>query len=297
MGTNKIKQRLVDDKKLVTKAAFFVIGAFISALSFNMFYVPMNLVSGGLGSLAIMINKFASLDVNLIILTFNAIFIMVSILTIGLKDSIFSIVGAAVYILFLYVTNDVVSFLNFSFDHVLLYVLAAGVVSGFGEGLVFKSGFTTGGTSILAIIFQKKLHFQLGKAIRLMACIIIACGGLTFGYTSIMYSIIITSISTTLVDKIVIGISESKTFFIQTRKEKEIKEYVINTIGSGITEFDTKGSYTNKKTRVLMCVVPSEKYLLLKSAIEEIDPKAFIVVSDCYEVFGGTKKKILPLDS
>ena len=106
-----------------------------------------------------------------------------------------------------------------------------------------------------------------------------------------MYSIIITMLATYLVDKILIGISNSKTFFIQTSYPDEVADFVMKIIKSGVTELDIKGAYSHKRKKMLMCAVPTEKYTLLKDAIHEIDPDAFIVVSDCYEVLGGTKKE------
>ena len=108
-----------------------------------------------------------------------------------------------------------------------------------------------------------------------------------------MYSLIIMFISTYMVDKMLIGISESKTFFIQTDKEDEVIDFILKIIESGVTELDTKGGYSHRRKKMLMCVVPNDKYGVLKSAIKEIDPSAFIVVSDCYEVLGGTKRKTL----
>ena len=108
-----------------------------------------------------------------------------------------------------------------------------------------------------------------------------------------MYSLIIMVISTSIVDKMLIGISDSKTFFIHTTKEDEVKDFILKIIESGVTEFDTKGAYSRKRRKMLMCVVPTEKYTLLKNAIHEIDSDAFIVVSDCYEVLGRTKRKKL----
>ena len=73
--------------------------------------------------------------------------------------------------------------------------------------------------------------------------------------------------------------------------------FILKIIESGVTEFDTKGAYSHKRRKMLMCVVPTEKYTLLKNAIHEIDSDAFIVVSDCYEVLGGTKRKKLSFDN
>ena len=248
-------------RKNAAKNSFlFVIGTLISALSFNLFFLPYNFVSGGLGGLAIIINNFFP-DINtyLIILIGNLLFISISVITLGWKESIMSAMGAMFYIAFAFFTQSFPELINFSFDNVLLYVLAAGVVSGFGEALVYKSGFNTGGTSILARVFQKYTKLPMGVLIRYMAYFVIIFGGIAFGYTAIMYSLIITTISTYLVDKMLIGISESKTFFIQTDKEDEVIDFIIKIIESGVTELDTKGGYSHKKKKMLMCVVPTDK--------------------------------------
>ncbi len=285
-------------KNAAKNSILFVIGTLISALSFNLFFLPYNFVSGGLGGLAIIINNFfPNINTYLIILLGNLLFIGISVMTLGWKESVMSAMGAMFYIAFAFFTQSFPELINFSFDNVLLYVLAAGVVSGFGEALVYKSGFNTGGTSILARVFQKYTKLPMGVLIRYMAYVVIILGGFAFGYTAIMYSLIITTISTYLVDKMLIGISESKTFFIQTDKEDEVVDFIIKIIESGVTELDTKGGYSHKRKKMLMCVVPTDKYGVLKSAIQEIDPNAFIVVSDCYEVLGGTKRKKLLFDN
>ncbi len=293
---NHIKDKVLK-KQILKRTALFVVGSFISSLSFNLFFVPNNFVSGGLGGLGVILNELFGTNVTLVILIGNLILIIISILTLGFKESLLGIVGALVSTLFIYATENVPTLINFSFDNILLYVLAAGVVGGFGESLVYKAGFNTGGTSILAAIIQKYKKIPLGKLLRYISTVIIIIGGFTFGYTAIMYSLIITVLSTYLVDKILIGISDSKTFFIQTRREEDVKEFILTVIESGVTELDTKGAFSHLRKKMLMCVVPTEKYSFLKSAIQEIDPDAFIVVSDCYEVLGGTKRKNLSFDN
>lgn len=295
---NKSEEIKIDviQKESLYKSFLFVIGAFLSALSFNLFYVPNDFVSGGLGGISVIINQLICVNPSFVILVGNLIFIISSIITIGFRESLYSIIGAITYTIFVYLTADIPSLINFSFDNILLYVLAAGVVCGFAEGLVYKSGFNTGGTSILVKIIQKYKKKPTGQLLRIISYIIILAGGIVFGYTAIMYSIIITTISTYMVDRIVIGISDSKTFFIQTDKEDDVKNFIFDVIASGVTEFEVHGGYSNKRKKLIMCVVPSEKYMFLQSALKEIDPDAFIVVSDCYEVVGGTKRKKLSFD-
>ncbi len=285
----------VVNKTLFVKTMMFVFGALLSALSFNLFCVQNNFVLGGLGGIAIILNKLFSLNSTLVIFLGNLLFIAISIFTIGFKKSFLSIVGASVYTAFVYFTSDFPEMINFHFDNILLYVLAAGIAGGFGEGLVYKSGFNTGGTSILAVVLVKYTKRTMGELLRWMSYAIIIVGGITMGYTAIMYSLIIATISTQMVDKILIGINYAKTFFIHTDKIDEVTDFILNVIGSGVTELETKGAFTHKRSKMLMCVVPKEKYSLLKSAIKEIDEDAFIVVSDCYEVLGGTKKSAISI--
>ena len=85
-----------------------------------------------------------------------------------------------------------------------------------------------------------------------------------------------------MVDKLLIGISESKTFFIQTDKEDEVIDFILKIIESGVTELDTKGAFSHKKNKMLMCVVPTIEYLKLKDLVMEIDSKAFFYTKEKY---------------
>ena len=225
----------------------------------------------------------------------NVFMIGLGLIFLGSDKIIGSIFGSLLYSLFLFLTEDIAVWLNFSFDNILLYALAAGIVNGFAEALVYKIGYSTGGTSILGLIISEKMKKPIGKVMRVISITIILVGGFTFGYTMVMYAIIIASISTFMIDKVTLGISDSKMFMVQTKKPEEVKEFIMQVIQSGVTEYTIKGGYSSFKKDMLMCVVPTEKYTYLKSAIKEIDKDAFIIVTDCYEVLGGTKRKKLTI--
>ena len=184
INSKEVEIRVVN-KTVFIKTILFVCGALISAISFNLFCVQNNFVLGGLGGIAIILNKIFSINSSLVILIGNVIFILISIFTIGTRKSLLSIVGASVYTAFVYFTSDFAELINFHFDNILLYVLAAGIVGGFGEGLVYKSGFNTGGTSILAVVLEKYTKRTIGELLRYMAYIIILAGGITMEKTTI----------------------------------------------------------------------------------------------------------------
>ena len=285
----------IKKKNLVRTIIYLVFGSFLSAASVNLFFVPNNFVTGGVTGLGIVANKFSGIDISTFIFFGNMFMIGLGLIFLGGEKIVGSIFGSLLYSLFLFLTEDIAIWLNFSFDSILLYALAAGIVNGFAEALVYKIGYSTGGTSILGLIIADKMKKPIGKVMRVISIVIILIGGFTFGYTSVMYAIIIVAISTFMIDKVTLGISDSKMFMVQTKKPEEVKEFIMQVIQSGVTEYAVRGGYSSSKKEMLMCVVPTEKYTYLKSAIKEIDSDAFIIVSDCYEVLGGTKRKNLPI--
>ena len=102
-----------------------------------------------------------------------------------------------------------------------------------------------------------------------------------------MYSIINLYIVSMMTDKVMIGISSSKSFFIITSHESEIKKYIMDELGHGVTLLEGNGAFTGNRQKVLMCVIPTREYFVAKEGIHEIDPNAFFVVADAYEVYGN----------
>ncbi|MDD4298715.1 MAG: YitT family protein, partial [Bacilli bacterium] len=103
----------------------------------------------------------------------------------------------------------------------------------------------------------------------------------------VMYAIIILYIHSLMADKIILGISDNKAFYIITDKEEEVKKYVLDSLNHGVTILKAKGGYDGRKENVLLCVVPARHYFKLKEGISLIDSEAFFVVTDAYEVKGG----------
>ena len=127
----------------------------------------------------------------------------------------------------------------------------------------------------------------MGKSILFIDGAIILTSGIVFGWTKIMYSIIVIYLLSYISDRVILGVSDNKAFYIITEEETKIKEYVINCLNHSVTIFNAKGGYKKEKQTVLLCVLPTRDYYRLKEGIHEIDPDAFFVVTDAYEVFGG----------
>lgn len=280
----------VNNRNLPSRFILFLFGTLLLALSFNIFLSPNNFVIGGISGAAIIVAKLSSLSAASFIFFANLGLIGLSLLLLGKDKLINNILGALCFSIFVYLTQDINLLLKIHFNNQLLYVICGGVLYGTGSGLVFKTGFSSGGGDILGLIISKYIKQPIGKSMLIMNAIIVIIGGLIFGYTMVMYAIIINYISTLIIDKILLGISDSKMFMIDTDKEDEVKELILKGMHSGVTVLKARGGYIKTKKDVLMCIVSTRDYFSLKEAIQEIDPDAFIVVSDCYEVYGGTKR-------
>jgi len=117
-------------------------------------------------------------------------------------------------------------------------------------------------------------------------CIVIS-SGIFLGINTMLYSIIGLYITSLISDRVILGISDSKTFLIVTGEEEKVKNYIVKTLHHGVTTIDAKGGYRRENETVLMAVLPTKEYFKLKEGIKRIDKDAFYIITDTYEVFGG----------
>jgi len=278
----------------IIKLIVFVIGIFIVAFNYNLFIIPNNLVIGGTSGIAILLKKLIGLEPKLFIYFTNAVLILISFAILGNQKTLRNIIGAILYPVFISLTEPLANSINITFNNELVLILVTGVLYGLGNGLAYKVGFYMGGSDIMALIMNEKGKVTMGKSLLVINTLIILASGFLFGFEKIIYAILIIYISSTLIDKILLGISDSKMFFIYTNEIDAIKKFIIEEIKTGVTIINVEGGYTHDKNKMLMCVVRTRDYLLFKEKIVEIDSKVFLVINDCYEVMGGVKRANLP---
>lgn len=273
-------------KDIIVRISQFILGLFILSLAFNIFILPAEIVYGVSG-VGVILNKLYGLDPSLVILIGSILLLILSFFTLGYDKTKNSILGSLLYPVAVKLTENIPNYINIGDAEPLVIVLFGAVLSGFGLGLIFKAGYTTGGTDILNQIVAKYARMSVGNAMFFTDGLIVVSGVFVFGWTKLMYSIISLYIISIMTDKVILGISNQKAFYIVTDKDKEVKSYVMEKLSHGITELHASGGFTGKQKAVLMCVVPTNEYYLFKEGIHKIDNKAFFVVTDAYEVYGG----------
>ena len=265
----------------------FAFGCLLVALAFNLFMAPHNLVAGGVSGLSLILKHYFGISPTIVIYTANFLLLVLSYFVLGKDQTKLTILGSILFPLFVSLTANLSTYVSFKESELLLIAVFGGVLQGLGSGLIFKVGYSTGGTDILNMIVAKLFKISLGRSMLFTDGLIILSGAFVFGLNNLMYSIIILYIISFMTDKVVLGISDAKAFYIITNQDKKVKEYIINTLHHGVTSIKAKGGYEEEKENVLMCVIPTREYYKLKEGIHQIDPKAFFVVTDSYEVKGG----------
>lgn len=275
-------------KKSLFKRYFnFFVGLIFLAVSYNLFLASNDIVAGGVSGAAIILNGLFNFNNSTVILVCNVALLILSLFLLGKAKTKNTILGSLLFPILVELTSHINVWLELDTSQLLLSSVFGGVMYGMGLGMIFKAGFTTGGTDILNQIISKYAKISIGKSMLLVDGGIVLLSALVFGPTKVMYSIIVLYIISMISDRVILGVSDSKAFYIITSHDDEIKEYILKVLNHGVTVFNAKGGYATKNQTVLMCVLPTKDYYRLKAGITEIDNEAFVVVTDAYEVFGG----------
>lgn len=264
----------------------FIIGLLLVSVAFNAFILPNDIVYGVSG-IGVILNKTLNISPSLVILIGGIALLILSFIVLGKEKNKNSIVGSLLYPVFVELTSWIVKYIDLGSTETVVVVLFGAVISGVGFGLIFKSGFTTGGTDILNQIVSEKAKVSIGKSMIFTDGVIIVSSLFVFGWQKFIYSIINMYIISVMTDKVILGISSSKTFYIITEKEDEVKKFILDYLSHGITVLEARGGYTNSKQKVIMCTIPTKEYFKAKEGIHAIDKEAFFIVTDAYEVYGG----------
>lgn len=277
----------VEAKYRLRRYIELVIGILSISIAFNLFLLPNNIVFGGVSGLSIIVKELLPIDPSQFIMIASLILLVISFLVLGKQVTKGSIIGSILFPIFVGLTANINQYINLDTSNLLLSVIFGGILYGFGAGLVFRAGFTTGGTDIINQIISKYAHVSMGNAMLMSDGLIVVSGVFFFGVTKLLYAIIVVYIIGFMTDKVLLGISNSKAFYIITNEDEKIRNYILNELHHSVTIFNVKGGYSKQKDEVLLCVVPTNEYYKLKEGIREIDENSFFVVCDAYEVFGG----------
>lgn len=269
--------------KVMFTYILLAIGTLIMAISLNCFLAPSTIAPGGITGFAVVLNKACKVPIYLTNLAINIPLFMLGAKTLGKVAAIKT----------LYATITLTFFLKFIpqvnlTDDILLGAIFGGLTQGLGLGIVFKFGGTTGGTDLAGSILHKKFPLLSPTKFMMMIdiCVVVFAGVVEKKIEVSLYSVIAMYVIVKVTDLILEGIGYLKGFFIVTTKQGEISERLMLELDRGVTALKGKGMYTKQDRDVLLCVVSRTQFTRVKEIIKEIDPSAFVMVTDMSEALG-----------
>ena len=281
-------------KELFQKIVLIVLGSLIIAVGVNLFVIPSKLLSGGISGIGLMLQYTLKIPLGVTILILNIPLLILSILKINKKFTMFTILGTISLSAGLILTaplNTVLAPIEESYR--LLYCIYGGVLSGIGSGIVFSNEGSNGGMDIVAMYAKKKYDIEIGIMSFIMNFLIVAVGSIIFDFKVGLYTLIAMYITSTVMEKIINGLSRRKMLLIVSEKEKEVSIAIMNNFNRGVTILYGEGAYTSNRKNVMYCVVSLTQLPQIKRVIKVIDNEAFISIIDIAEVQGNGFKSPL----
>lgn len=286
--TSKIRKRMSNIFPLegpfrhLTDTLLILVGSFITAIAFNLFFVPANIASGGVSGLSIIAKVLYELEPAFTQWALNIPLFVAGYWLLGRDYALRSLLGTIVLPLFVYLTKD---WLVPTSDP-LLASLYGGIGVGLGLGLVFRGRGSTGGLSILAQIIQKYSGLSLSVCVVLMDGIVIIWAGIVLSPERALYALIGLYITGKFIDLVELGFNYTKVAYIIADKTEEISQGVLHHLDRGLTKLSAEGGYTGENRTVLMVVVGQSEVTRLKTLVQTIEPTAFVIITNAHEVLG-----------
>ena len=275
---------MLNDKffKIFKECSIVTIACIVMAFNINYFFLGNKLAQGGVSGLSLILHYLTNIEISYIYLGLNIPLIIIAYIFLG-KNFIFKTLFAT-----LILTIFLKVFGNFRgpIDDILMASIFGGGINGVAIGIIFYAGGSSGGTDIIAKIINKYYGIAIGKVLLTIDFIILSMVAFIFGKVIFMYTLISLLVSAKMIDIIQEGIYSAKGVTIITNKEERLRKKIMEDTGRGITLINAKGAYTQKEIGMLYCVVGKYQLMKVKNIVKEIDPEAFMIVSQVHEVVG-----------
>jgi len=292
------KEKFLSNEWL-TAYAYLILGSIIFAVSDILFVVPYKLAPGGVYGIATVLNTLFSWKISYCTFAMEIPLVILGTIILGPRFGIKTIVSIGVILLVVWVVETYVSP---DYEKVIadpmLNTIVAGVFYGISIGFIFKSRATSGGSDIIAMILATYTKLSLGKLVMIVDGIIVLFTLVqptetgTIGWEFAIYSLIIIYIEGKIIDMVVSGASYHKTVMIVSDQFESISNKIKNDLKRGATIFTGTGAYSGEEKKMVYSVMSRRELEILKLHIKEVDPSAFVNVTEANEIIGEGFKSL-----
>lgn len=259
-----------------------VIGCVLGAMAYPLFLVPNDIAPGGLTGIATILHALFGTPVGTVSLLFNIPLFLIGYRSMGRVFAFRSLVATILFSLLIdwlplpVITTDT-----------LLGSLFGGVLMGIGLGLILRGGATTGGSDMVArMVHARFQHISVGAFLFFIDFCVILAAGFFLRIESALYALISIYAGSRVVDMVVQGFERQKACYVITERTDIVKRKLMDELGRGLTVFDAHGGFRGEERPVILCIVGAQEVSRLKTVIRREDERAFVFITDAYEVLG-----------
>ncbi len=264
--------------------AMIVVGSVLVGIGTNLFFVPNNVVSGGVTGISIIFHHYLKTPVGAVVLAFN-----IPLLWLGWRfgGGLKFFLRTLVAVVVLSATIDITApFLKAPTSEHLLIICYGGLLDGFGMGLVFRARGTTGGTDVLAQLAHRHLGVGVGQTLLAINVLIFGVAAFIFGAEAVMVALALAFVSARVLDVVQEGFSAARTAIIISTRPEEVREAILLRLGRGVTVLQGQGGFTGEPRPVIYVVLSPHEIGRLKRMVAVVDPLAFVAIQPAQEVLG-----------
>ena len=285
-------------KLRISNITMLTIAGIINAFGITIFLMPVNLYDSGISGTSMLLDQLTPdhITLSIFLIVLNIPLFLFGLKKQGWEFTVYAIYAVCVYSICAWLISDVlpidVSFASpLAGTDLLLCALFGGVISGVGSGIAIRYGGAMDGVEVIAVIFAKRLGITVGTFVMIYNVLLyIICGLVLKSWILPLYSIVTYAAALKTIDFIVDGLDRAKCAIIITEHPQEVCGKLCEMFGSGITCLDAKGGYSNKAKSMIYFVVNRYQIVRMKELVHDIDPLAYITISEVADVFSSNNK-------
>ena len=279
-----------DYKSIIKETSILTVAVAIIAAAVYFFLVPSHASVSSISGLGIVLSNFIPLPLSAITMILNVVLLIIGFFTCGREFGVKTVYTSVMLPLFLGVFerifSDFGSMTNSQELDVLCYILVVSV----GLSILFNRNASSGGLDIVAKIMNKYLHMDLGKAMSLSGMCVALSAALVYDKKTVVLSVLGTYFNGLVLDHFIFDHNIKRRVCIITKKEEELRQFIIHDLHSGATIYESIGAYNMEKRNEIITIVDKGEYQKLMNYMNREDPKAFITVYTVSDMRYQTKR-------
>jgi uncharacterized membrane-anchored protein YitT (DUF2179 family) len=264
--------------------AQITLGSVLLALAYNLFYIPNEVVSGGLSGIGVITHHLLGWPVGVVTLVLNVPLFLAGLrwgggLTTGVR-TLYAIAVMSLAI------DGLAPHLPSITRSPLLFIAYGGMLDGVGVGLVLRAQGTTGGTDIIGRLLRRFTGLEISRGVFIANAIIVGAAAIVFGMEQALYGVMAAAISSVAIDFVLAGGRRARQAVIISEQWTSVRDAILSDMERGVTILPAQGAYTGSDRPILLCVVSPTEIAQIRRLVMSFDPRAFVVITATSEVWG-----------